>query len=93
MSGANGGGDRRGVTTALPGDLAVWDRHAAMVVSNGMMIEAGDSVGLSPIRTTNAGQGFQGFLPPDRLSGTRRQVMDSASAMCPSYPSEITIAR
>ena len=39
-SGANDGGDRPGVTTALPGDLAVWDGHAAMVVGNGMMIEA-----------------------------------------------------
>jgi peptidoglycan DL-endopeptidase CwlO len=48
----------------LPGDLAVWDGHVAMVVGNGMMIEAGDPVQLSPIRTTNAGQGFQGFWRP-----------------------------
>ncbi|MGV0684259.1 C40 family peptidase [Mycolicibacterium thermoresistibile] len=48
----------------LPGDLAVWDGHVAMVVGNGMMIEAGDPVKLSPIRTTNAGQGFQGFWRP-----------------------------
>ena len=47
-----------------PGDLAVWDGHVAMIVGNGMMIEAGDPVGLSPIRTTNAGQGFQGFWRP-----------------------------
>jgi peptidoglycan DL-endopeptidase CwlO len=47
-----------------PGDLAVWDGHVAMVVGNGMMIEAGDPVQLSPIRTTNAGQGFQGFWRP-----------------------------
>ena len=47
-----------------PGDLAVWDGHVAMVVGNGMMIEAGDPVMLSPIRTTNAGQGFQGFWRP-----------------------------
>ena len=47
-----------------PGDLAVWDGHVAMVVGNGMMIEAGDPVHLSPIRTTNAGQGFQGFWRP-----------------------------
>ena len=48
----------------LPGDLAVWDGHVAMVVGNGVMIEAGDPVGLSPIRTTNLGQGFQGFWRP-----------------------------
>ncbi|OBF88673.1 glycoside hydrolase [Mycobacterium sp. 852002-51152_SCH6134967] len=47
-----------------PGDLAVWDGHVAMVVGNGQMIEAGDPVKLSPIRTTNAGQGFQGFWRP-----------------------------
>jgi cell wall-associated NlpC family hydrolase len=28
------------VGTALPGDLAVWDGHVAMIVGNGMMIEA-----------------------------------------------------
>jgi cell wall-associated NlpC family hydrolase len=33
----------RGVATELlPGDLAVWDGHVAMVVGNGMMIEAGN---------------------------------------------------
>ena len=48
----------------LPGDLAVWDGHVAMVVGNGMMIEAGDPVQLSPIRTTNLSQGFQGFWRP-----------------------------
>ena len=47
-----------------PGDLAVWDGHVAMVVGNGQMIEAGDPVQLSQIRTTNAGQGFQGFWRP-----------------------------
>ncbi len=46
------------------GDLAVWDGHVAMIVGNGMMIEAGDPVQLSSIRTTNAGQGFQGFWRP-----------------------------
>ncbi|MDT5211266.1 MAG: peptidoglycan DL-endopeptidase CwlO [Mycobacterium sp.] len=47
-----------------PGDLAVWDGHVAMIVGNGTMIEAGDPVHLSPIRTTNAGQAFQGFWRP-----------------------------
>ena len=48
----------------LPGDLAVWDRHIAKIVGNGKMVEAGDPVHLSPIPTTNAGQGFQGFFRP-----------------------------
>ncbi|KUI00158.1 C40 family peptidase [Mycobacterium sp. IS-3022] len=47
-----------------PGDLAVWDGHVAMIVGNGQMIEAGDPVQLSSIRTSNAGQGFQGFWRP-----------------------------
>jgi peptidoglycan DL-endopeptidase CwlO len=47
-----------------PGDLAVWDGHVAMIVGNGQMIEAGDPVQVSSIRTTNAGQGFQGFWRP-----------------------------
>jgi peptidoglycan DL-endopeptidase CwlO len=47
-----------------PGDLAVWDGHVAMIVGDNQMIEAGDPVKLSPIRTTNAGQGFQGFWRP-----------------------------
>ncbi|GLP82449.1 C40 family peptidase [Mycobacterium antarcticum] len=51
-------------STVRPGDLAVWDGHVAMVVGNGQMVEAGDPVKLSPIRTTNAGQGFQGFWRP-----------------------------
>ena len=34
-----------------------WDRYSHPV-------EAGDPVQLSPIRTTNAGQGFQGFWRP-----------------------------
>lgn len=48
----------------LPGDLAVWSGHVAMVVGNGQMIEAGDPVGISPIRTSNAGQAFEGFFRP-----------------------------
>lgn len=48
----------------LPGDLAVWDGHVAMIVGDGTMIEAGDPVKLSPIRTTNLNQGFQGFWRP-----------------------------
>ncbi|OBC07451.1 glycoside hydrolase [Mycobacterium sp. 852013-50091_SCH5140682] len=50
--------------TLRPGDLAVWDGHVAMIVGDSTMIEAGDPVQLSPIRTTNAGQGFHGFFRP-----------------------------
>ncbi|NGX09302.1 NlpC/P60 family protein [Mycobacteroides franklinii] len=50
--------------SVMPGDLAVWDGHVAMVIGNGMMVEAGDPVQISPIRTTNAGQGFHGFFRP-----------------------------
>jgi cell wall-associated NlpC family hydrolase len=53
-----------GAGSLLPGDLAVWDGHVAMIVGAGTMIEAGDPVKLSPIRTANAGQGFQGFWRP-----------------------------
>lgn len=48
----------------MPGDLAVWDGHVAMYVGNGKLIEAGDPVQLSPVRTTNLNQGFQGFYRP-----------------------------
>lgn len=48
----------------MPGDLAVWDGHVAMYIGNDQLVEAGDPVGVSPLRTTNAGQGFQGFFRP-----------------------------
>jgi peptidoglycan DL-endopeptidase CwlO len=48
----------------VPGDLAVWDGHVAMIVGNGMMIEAGDPVQLSPIQTANIGEAFHGFFRP-----------------------------
>lgn len=47
-----------------PGDLAVWDGHVAMYVGNNQMVEAGNPVQMSPVRTSNAGQGFQGFFRP-----------------------------
>ena len=75
-----------------PGDLAVWDGHVAMIVGNGMMIEAGDPVQLSPIRTTNAGQGFQGFWRPTGVNRSGHAIA-SAHAMCPSKPSDVAIAR
>ncbi len=48
----------------MPGDLAVWDGHVAMVIGNGQMVEAGDPVEISAIRTTNSGMGFHGFYRP-----------------------------
>ncbi|WP_113630049.1 C40 family peptidase [Corynebacterium heidelbergense] len=47
-----------------PGDLAVWDGHVAMVIGDGQMVEAGDPVEVSPIRTENMGMGFHGFFRP-----------------------------
>ncbi|PKV77674.1 NlpC/P60 family protein [Nocardia fluminea] len=48
----------------MPGDLAVWDGHVAMVVGNGQLVEAGDPVSISPIRTENIGMEFYGFYRP-----------------------------
>ncbi|MED5801378.1 NlpC/P60 family protein [Gordonia sp. Z-3] len=53
-----------GQSELQPGDLAVWDGHVAMYVGNNQLVEAGDPVQTSPLRTTNAGQGFQGFFRP-----------------------------
>lgn len=47
-----------------PGDLAVWDGHVAMVIGNGQMIEAGDPVSISDVRTSNSGMSFHGFFRP-----------------------------
>ena len=52
------------VENLMPGDLAVWDGHVAMVVGNGQLVEAGDPVSVSPVRTTNAGMTFHGFYRP-----------------------------
>ncbi|MFD6388708.1 C40 family peptidase [Nocardia sp. NPDC060259] len=48
----------------MPGDLAVWDGHVAMVVGNGQLVEAGDPVSISDIRTENIGMEFYGFYRP-----------------------------
>ncbi|KZM75945.1 C40 family peptidase [Nocardia terpenica] len=48
----------------MPGDLAIWDGHVAMVVGNGQMVEAGDPVQIDPIRTENMGMAFHGFFRP-----------------------------
>ena len=48
----------------LPGDLVLWEGHAAMYAGDGMMIEAGDPVQLNPVRTSNLGMAFLGFWRP-----------------------------
>lgn len=48
----------------MPGDLAIWDGHVAMVIGNGQMVEAGDPVSISAIRTENIGMDFYGFYRP-----------------------------
>lgn len=48
----------------MAGDLVVWDGHVAMVIGNGQMVEAGNPVSVTPIRTDNMGQAFYGFYRP-----------------------------
>jgi peptidoglycan DL-endopeptidase CwlO len=49
----------------MPGDLAIWDGHVAMVIGNGQMVEGVEpAVQVSEIRTTNGGMGFKGFYRP-----------------------------
>ncbi|MDJ0395904.1 NlpC/P60 family protein [Rhodococcus sp. G-MC3] len=49
----------------MPGDLAIWDGHVAMVIGNGQMVEGVEpQVQVSEIRTTNGGMGFKGFYRP-----------------------------
>lgn len=48
----------------MPGDLAVWDGHVAMVIGNGQLVEAGDPVQVGDIRTSNSGMAFKGFYRP-----------------------------
>ncbi len=48
----------------MPGDLVVWDGHVAMVIGNNQMIEAGDPIQVSAVRTDNVGMGFHGFYRP-----------------------------
>lgn len=47
-----------------PGDLAVWSGHVAMYIGNGQLVEAGDPVQVSALRTTNLNQTFEGFYRP-----------------------------
>lgn len=48
----------------MPGDLAVWSGHVAMYIGNGQMVEAGNPVQVSPVRTTNLDHTFEGFYRP-----------------------------
>ncbi|OZF07333.1 C40 family peptidase [Rhodococcoides fascians] len=57
-------GTQVGQDELMPGDLAIWDGHVAMVIGNGQLVEAGDPVQVGEIRTTNAGMGFKGFYRP-----------------------------
>ena len=52
------------VGDALPGDLLIWNGHVAMFLGNGLMIEAGDPVSITPVRTDNAGMAFEGVFRP-----------------------------
>jgi cell wall-associated NlpC family hydrolase len=60
-------GQRVAESNLAPGDLAVWDGHVAMYIGDGKLIEAphtGDVVHIVPLRTTNAGDAFEGFFRP-----------------------------
>ncbi|SDJ43481.1 Cell wall-associated hydrolase, NlpC family [Frankineae bacterium MT45] len=60
-------GERVAESNLAPGDLVVWDGHVAMYVGAGRMIEAphtGADVHLTPLRTSNAGDRFEGFFRP-----------------------------
>lgn len=46
------------------GDLLVWDGHVAMYAGEGQIIEAGNPVQSTPIRTSNMGMSFHGFYRP-----------------------------
>lgn len=47
-----------------PGDLAVWSGHVAMYIGNNQMVEAGNPVQVSSVRTSNLDQAFEGFYRP-----------------------------
>lgn len=64
LAGDQGVGTPISADSLQPGDLAVWDGHVAMIIGNGQMIEAGDPVAVSAVRTSNSGMAFQGFYRP-----------------------------
>jgi len=60
-------GERVSEQNLAPGDLVVWDGHVAMYIGKGKMVEAphtGDVVHVVPLRTSNAGDRFEGFFRP-----------------------------
>lgn len=52
----------------LPGDLVVWDGHVAMCIGDDQIVEAGDPVQVSSVRTDNIGMQFLGFYRPTGAS-------------------------
>lgn len=60
-------GERVPEQNLAPGDLVVWSGHVAMYIGHGQMIEAphtGEDVHITPLRTDNAGDAFEGFFRP-----------------------------
>ncbi|WP_377768799.1 C40 family peptidase [Corynebacterium mendelii] len=57
-------GRQVGFDQLIPGDLLVWSGHVAMYTGNGMLVEAGNPVQSSPVRTTNLGMEFLGCWRP-----------------------------
>ncbi|MFW0797749.1 C40 family peptidase [Gordonia sp. CPCC 205515] len=49
---------------AQAGDLVVWSGHVAMALGDGTLIEAGDPVDISPMRTDNIGMQYMGVYRP-----------------------------
>nr|WP_212763039.1 C40 family peptidase [Gordonia araii] len=57
-------GTRIPESQAMAGDLVVWDGHVAMALGDGTLIEAGDPVSISAMRTDNIGMGYKGVYRP-----------------------------
>lgn len=52
------------ISQAEPGDLFIWSGHVAMYAGDNQLVEAGDPVQMSPVRTTNMGEQFMGVYRP-----------------------------
>ncbi|WP_372444714.1 C40 family peptidase [Crossiella equi] len=63
-SGAQAVGARIERHQLRPGDLIVWRGHVAMFIGDGRMVEAGNPVQISKVRTSNLGMPFLGFYRP-----------------------------
>lgn len=57
-------GERVPPSQAEAGDLVVWSGHVAMALGDGTMIEAGDPVAISSMRTDNIGMEYMGIYRP-----------------------------